>query len=47
MKARINITISPELLKNIDEICAQSCYTRSKFILRCIRYYLNHLNKED
>lgn len=47
IKERITITIPPDLLKEIDEICAQSGYSRSFIVMRAIRIYLKMLDEED
>ena len=46
-KERITITIPPDLLHDLDEMCAQSGYSRSFIIWRCIRLYLKMLDEED
>ena len=44
-KERITITISPDLLHDLDEMCAQSGYSRSFIIWRCIRLYMKLLDE--
>ena len=46
-KERITITIPPDLLHDLDEMCAQSGYSRSFIIWRCIRLYMKLLDEED
>lgn len=46
-KERITMTIPPELLHDLDEICAQCDYSRSFIICRCIRLYMKMLDEED
>ena len=43
-KSVISIRIDNELLKNIDEISAQSDISRNELIVQCIEYALKHLN---
>ena len=46
-KERITITIPPDLLHDLDEMCAQSGYSRSFMIRRCIRFYMKWLDEEE
>lgn len=46
-KERVTITIPPDLLHDLDEMCAQSGYSRSFIICRCIRCYMKMLDEED
>lgn len=47
IKSRITITMPPDLLDDLDELCAQSGYTRSFIIWRCIRLYLRMLDEDE
>lgn len=46
-KERITITIPPDLLKDLDEMCAQSGYSRSFLIWRALRLYMKMLDEEE
>ena len=46
-KERITITIPPDLLHDLDEMVAQSGYSRSFIIWRCIRLYMKWLDEEE
>lgn len=46
-KERITITIPPDLLNDLDEMCAQSGYSRSFLIWRALRIYMSILDEED
>lgn len=42
---RINITLSPSLLKQIDSICCNQDISRSAFVRRTINHYIQvHIN---
>ncbi|MFW6139512.1 MAG: ribbon-helix-helix domain-containing protein [Spirochaetota bacterium] len=45
MKNKTSITLSTEILREIDEIIANES-NRSAFIEKALRNYLNHLKKE-
>lgn len=47
IKERITITIPTDLLKNLDEMCALTGYSRSFLIWRALRLYLKTFDLED
>lgn len=45
---RINITLSPALLKEIDKYCVSQDMSRSAFVRRAINHYISvHINEND
>lgn len=45
---RINICLSPFLLKQVDNICCNQDISRSAFVRRTISYYIKaHINAND
>ena len=44
---RINITLPPQLLKEIDELCDLNMVSRSSFVRTAIRYYISSLDDEE
>lgn len=45
---RINITLSPLLLRQIDGICCNQDMSRSAFVRRAINHYISvHINEND
>lgn len=45
---RINITLSPLLLRQIDSICCNQDISRSAFVRRTISHYIRvHINEND
>ena len=46
-KAVISIRIDSEMLKHIDELSYKTDISRNEFIVQCIDYALEHLDKEN
>ena len=44
---RINVSLPPVLLKEIDEICDYNWLSRSEFIRKAIREYLQKLDDKE
>lgn len=45
---RINITLSPLLLRQIDSICCNQDISRSAFVRRAVNHYISvHINEND
>ena len=44
---RISVTISKDLLKELDKFCSEECRNRSKEIEFIIKYYLANKKEKD
>lgn len=45
---RINITLSPLLLRQIDSICCNQDISRSAFVRRAVNHYISvHINDDN
>ncbi len=44
-KTVISIRLDVNMLKNIDDISAKTDISRNEFIIQCIEYALNNMNK--
>lgn len=44
---RINITLPPKLLEEIDELCDLNMISRSSFVRQAIRFYISSLDDEE
>ena len=44
---RVNVSLPPVLLKEIDEICEYNWLSRSEFIRKAIRQYLQSLDDRE
>lgn len=44
---RMNITLPPKLLEEIDEICDINMISRSQFVRQALRFYLNYINDDE
>ncbi len=44
---RINITLPPKLLEQVDELCDLNMVSRSSFVRTAIRYYISSFDDEE
>ena len=46
-KTVISIRIDNELLENIDQFSSKADISRNEFIIQCINYSIEHINKNN